>query len=168
MKKTLSGAMDIAVLVCMLVISALITVTSVNLIVGDVANVKDDKALVDVNALYENLEIRYSCADLLAAVTCFDFMYPVSELHVFTGSKETVFYPTTTLTQVSRLKYSKDIKDAIKRAYDEVETDNWKDFNVNDMMALNANLEYRYNNDNYVCYVTFSNNYGEVLKWETS
>ena len=81
MNRPTSAWLDAFMLIILLAVSAVITLTSVSLIVGDAANVVNDKALVETGRpTYEDMS--YTVDDLLMAVTRFDLVYPIDTLKV--------------------------------------------------------------------------------------
>ena len=81
MHKPFNAWLDMFLLLIMLAVSAVITLTSVSLIVGDTANIVQDKVLIETGRpTYEEME--YTVQDVLLTVVRLDTVYPIDTLNV--------------------------------------------------------------------------------------
>ena len=81
MNKTTATWLDVCILILMLAVSTVITTTSVSLIVGDTANIAQDKVLFDAGSLDYGTE-DYKVETILLSSTRIDMVYPVDQLKV--------------------------------------------------------------------------------------
>ena len=87
MNKTTATWLDVCILILMLAVSTVITTTSVSLIVGDTANIAQDKVLFDAGSLDYGTE-EYKVETILLSSTRIDMVYPVDQLKVTYKDKE--------------------------------------------------------------------------------
>lgn len=81
MHKPFNAWLDMFLLLIMLAVSAVITLTSVSLIVGDTANIVQDKVLIETGRpTYEEME--YTVQDVLLTVVRLDNVYPIDTLDI--------------------------------------------------------------------------------------
>lgn len=81
MHKSLNSWLDLCILIVMLAVSAVITMTSVSMIVGDTANIIQDKVLVDAGKQITD-DPSYTVGDILLATTRIDMVSPVEKYKV--------------------------------------------------------------------------------------
>lgn len=78
MHKSLNSWLDLCILIVMLAVSSVITMTSVSMIVGDTANIIQDKVLVDAGAPMLD-DMKYTVSDLLLSSVRMDLVNPVEK-----------------------------------------------------------------------------------------
>lgn len=88
MHKSLNSWLDLFILLVTMAVSAVITMTSVSMIVGDTANIIQDKVLVDAGK--QDLEdITYTVSDILLGSIRMDLTNPVDK-YVVTFKKSSI------------------------------------------------------------------------------
>lgn len=87
MNKTTTTWIDVCILIIMLAVSAVITMTSVSMIVGDTANIAQDKVLFDAGSL-EYSDTPLTVEMMMLATTRVDLVYPVDQYKIKYKDKE--------------------------------------------------------------------------------
>lgn len=108
MHKSLNSWLDLCILIVMLAVSAVITMTSVSMIVGDTANIIQDKVLVDAGQQIIT-DKTYTVSDILLSTTRMDLVNPVEKYVVTFKDRSISFMGKDNSVVVQRDSFAKQI-----------------------------------------------------------